>query len=52
MLWLGAGAVCAGVTVGMLAGAGTAYAQTDPDGDGAAKTSQTTKPVESKLDSG
>ena len=40
LLWLGAGAVCAGVTVGMLAGAGTAFAQTESDGDGGAKTSQ------------
>ncbi|MDT5006772.1 MAG: hypothetical protein QOJ24_3948, partial [Mycobacterium sp.] len=33
LLWLGAGAVCAGVTVGMLLGAGTASAQTESDGD-------------------
>ena len=52
LLWLGAGAVCAGVTVGMLAGAGTAFAQTDPDGDGGVKTSQTTKPAENESDSG
>ncbi len=52
LLWLGAGAVCAGVTVGMLAGAGTAVAQTEPDGDGGVKTSQTTKPAENKSDSG
>jgi hypothetical protein len=53
LLWLGAGAVCAGVTVGMLAGAGTASAQTESDGDGGgAKTSQSTKPAESQSDSG
>ncbi len=47
LLWLGAGAVCAGVTVGMLAGAGTAFAQTESDGDGA-QTSQSSKPAENK----
>ena len=52
LLWLGAGAVCAGVTVGMLAGAGTAVAQTESDGDGGAKTSQSAKPAENKQDSG
>ncbi len=52
LLWLGAGAVCAGVTVGMLAGAGTACAQTDSDGDGGAtQTSQPAKTVEKKQDS-
>ena len=39
-LWLGAGVVAAGVTVGMLAGAGVAYGQTESDADGGAKTSQ------------
>ncbi|GFG52202.1 alpha/beta hydrolase [Mycolicibacterium agri] len=38
-LWLGAGAITAGVTVGMLAGAGVAYAQTDGS-DSGTKTSQ------------
>ena len=51
LLWLGAGAVCAGVTVGMLAGAGTAFAQTESDGDDGAKTSQSAKPAESQSDS-
>ena len=51
LLWLGAGAVCAGVTVGMLAGAGTAFAQTESDGDDGAKTSQSAKPAESQPDS-
>ena len=51
LLWLGAGAVCAGVTVGMLAGAGTAHAQTESDGEGGAKTSQPAKPSENKPDS-
>src|SRR5215212_1493049 len=49
LLWLGAGAVCAGVTVGMLAGAGTAFAQTDSDGgDGAATTSQSAKTADNE----
>src|SRR5215218_802608 len=49
LLWLGAGAVCAGVTVGMLAGAGTAFAQTDSDGgDGAAPTSQSAKTADNE----
>lgn len=52
LLWLGAGAVCAGVTAGMLAGAGTAYAQPDGDGDGNAKTSQSAKPGATNQDSG
>jgi acetyl esterase/lipase len=53
LLWLGAGAVCAGVTAGMLAGAGTAFAQTESGDDGgAAKTSQSTKAAETKPDSG
>jgi hypothetical protein len=51
LLWLGAGALCAGVTVGMLAGAGTAFAQTGSDGDDGAKTSQSAKPAESQQDS-
>ncbi len=51
LLWLGAGAVCAGVTVGMLAGAGTAFAQTESDGDDGAKTSQSAKPPGSQPDS-
>lgn len=51
LLWLGAGAVCAGVTVGMLVGAGAASAQTDSDGDGGAKTSQSANTTESKQDS-
>jgi hypothetical protein len=46
LLWLGAGAVCAGVTVGMLAGAGTAFAQPESEGDGGAKTSQSSKPAD------
>ena len=50
LLWLGAGAVCAGVTVGMLAGAGTAFAQTESDGDGGAKTSQSAKSAENNQD--
>lgn len=49
-LWLGAGVVTAGVTVGMLAGAGVAHAQTD-DGDAATKTSQSANTTESKHDS-
>lgn len=52
MLWLGAGAVCAGVTVGMLAGAGTANAQTGSDADGGTGTSESAKSPESKQDSG
>ncbi len=52
VLWLGAGAVCAGVAVGMLAGAGVASAHTESDGDGGgAKTSQTAKPAANKPDS-
>lgn len=51
MLWVGAGAVCAGVTVGMLAGAGAANAQTGSDADGGASTSESTKSPESKQDS-
>jgi hypothetical protein len=51
LLWLGAGAVCAGVTVGMLAGAGTASAQTESEGAGGAKTSQSTNSTENKQDS-
>ena len=51
LLWLGAGAVCAGVTVGMLVGAGTAHAQTESDGDGGAKTSQSANTAENKQDS-
>lgn len=51
LLWFGAGSVCAGVTVGMLVGAGTAHAQTESDGDGGAKTSQSAKPAENKQDS-
>ena len=51
LLWLGAGAVCAGVTVGMLVGAGTANAQTDSDGDDASKTSQSTKTADTQQDS-
>jgi hypothetical protein len=49
MLWFGVGAVCAGVTVGMLAGAGTAFAQTESDGGGNA-TSQESKPVGAQQD--
>ncbi len=53
LLWLGAGAVCAGVTVGMLAGAGSAFAQTESGGDASAATSpSTTKSADSKPDSG
>jgi pimeloyl-ACP methyl ester carboxylesterase len=52
VLWLGAGAVCAGVAVGMLAGAGVAHANTESDGDGGAKTSQSAKTAENKPDSG
>ena len=51
-LWLGAGVVAGGVTVGMLAGAGVAYGQTESGGDDGAKTSQPAKPAEDKLDSG
>lgn len=52
LLWCGAGAVCASVTLGMLAaGAGAAYAQTDPDGDGATTTSQSTNNVATQRDS-
>ena len=51
LVWLGAGAVCAGVTVGMLAGAATASAKTESDGDGAAKTSQSAKTTQSQPDS-
>lgn len=51
LLWLGAGAVCAGVTVGMLAGAGTAFAQTESDGGESAKTSQQAKTDDSQQDS-
>jgi pimeloyl-ACP methyl ester carboxylesterase len=51
LLWLGAGAVCAGVTVGMLLGAGTASAQTESDGDGGAKTSQSANNADNKQDS-
>lgn len=51
MLWFGAGAVCAGVTVGMLAGAGTANAVTGADGDGGAKTSESTKSSDNQQDS-
>jgi hypothetical protein len=50
LLWLGACAVCAGVGVGMLAGAGVANAQTD-DGDGGPKTSQAANPAVNKPDS-
>ena len=51
LLWLGAGVIAGGVTVGMLAGAGTADAQTESDGDGGAKTSQSAKPAENEQDS-
>ena len=51
LLWFGAGAVCAGVTVGMLLGAGTASAQTESDGDGGTKTSQSANPPDNKQDS-
>jgi Alpha/beta hydrolase family len=51
LLWLGAGAVCAGVTVGMLLGAGTASAQTESDGDSGAKTSQSANTADNKQDS-
>ncbi len=51
-LWLGAGVVAAGVTVGMLAGAGAANAHTESDGDGGVKTSQAAKSSENKPDSG
>ena len=50
-LYLGAGVVAAGVTVGMLAGAGMAHAQTESDGDGGTKTSQAAKPDAGKPDS-
>ena len=50
-LWLGAGVVAAGVTVGMLAGAGTAHAQTESGSDDGAKTSQPAKPADNKPDS-
>ena len=50
-LWLGAGVVAAGVTVGMLAGAGVAHAETESDADGGAKTSQSAKPADNKQDS-
>ncbi|HET9562989.1 MAG TPA: hypothetical protein VFP27_00380, partial [Mycobacterium sp.] len=51
-LWLGAGVVAAGVTVGMLAGAGAAQAHTESDSDGGVKTSQAAKSDENKQDSG
>ena len=51
-LWLGAGVVAAGVTVGMLAGAGAAQAHTESDSDGGVKTSQAPKSDENKQDSG
>ena len=51
LLWLGAGVIAGGVTVGMLAGAGTADAQTESDGDGGAKTSQSAKPADNEQDS-
>ena len=51
-LWLGAGVVAAGVTVGMLAGAGAANAHTESDGDGGVKTSQAAKSSENETDSG
>ncbi len=50
-LWVGAGVLAAGVTVGMLAGAGVAYAQTESDADGGAKTSQSAKTNENEQDS-
>ncbi|HKV19701.1 MAG TPA: hypothetical protein VJR50_11755, partial [Mycobacterium sp.] len=51
-LWLGAGAVCAGVTVGMLAGAGTAFAQTGSEGaDGGTTTSETSEAGDTQQDS-
>jgi pimeloyl-ACP methyl ester carboxylesterase len=51
LLWLGAGVVCAGVTVGMVAGAGVASAQTESESDGGTKTSQDAKSSENKADS-
>jgi hypothetical protein len=51
LLWLGAGAVCAGVTVGTLLGASTASAQTEADGDGATRTSQSANTADNKQDS-
>ncbi|WP_123026986.1 lipase family protein [Mycolicibacterium stellerae] len=51
LVWLGAGAVCAGVTVGMLVGAGTAFAQTESAGEGGAKTSQSANTTENNQDS-
>ena len=51
LLWLGAGVVAAGVTVGMLAGAGVAHGQTESDADVGAKTSQPAKRAEDKQDS-
>ena len=51
LLWLGAGVIAGGVTVGMLAGAGTADAQTESDGDGGAKSSQSAKPADNEQDS-
>ena len=52
LLWLGAGVIAGGVTVGMLAGAGVAYGQTESDGDGGAKTSEPAKPADNQPDSG
>ena len=51
LLWLGAGVIAGGVTVGMLAGAGAADGQTESDGDGGAKTSQSAKPADNQPDS-
>ena len=45
LLWLGAGAVCAGVTVGMLAGAGTASAQTESEATAAPRRRSRRNPL-------
>ncbi len=52
LVWLGAGVVTAGMSAGMLAGAGVAVADTGSGTDaGGTTSSQSTKPVEKKADS-
>ena len=52
LAWLGAGTVVVGVSAGMLAGAGVAFAQDGSASDGGGtKTSESSKSTESKDDS-
>lgn len=52
LLWLGAGAVTAGVTMGMLAGAGMAAAETGSDADPGTTSSQSDNPAGHDTDAG